>query len=110
MTDPARVHGGYAPSPTTVAPPLPQLPADVAVALAAGVDTNPAGAERLRLYWTTGEGGRVKIRWGTEGAYTRCVHLLTEHLGVRAAGYCALRCREATGEYPGQGKDSRPGV
>lgn len=103
-----RVAGGYDP------PPLPPmfLPPEVAVALAQGAGnvTNPAGTEALRRYWTTGEGGRVKVRWGTEGAYTRCVRLLTEHLGTRARGYCALRCLEATGQYPGAGIDSRPGV
>lgn len=67
---------------------------------AGGADRNRGGAETLRRYWTVGEGG-AKIRWGTGGDFTRCVEQLTEHLGVRAKGYCALRHREMNGVWPG---------
>lgn len=57
-------------------------------------------AERLRRYWTTGEGG-LKIRWGTPGDWTRCVRYLSEYMPGRAEGYCNLLHRRATGIYPG---------
>lgn len=67
---------------------------------AGGADRNRGGAETLRRYWTVGVGGQ-KIRWGTPGDWTRCVQQLTEHLGPRAKGYCALRHKEMNGYYPG---------
>lgn len=78
--------------------------------LAAGLNTNPAGTERLREYWTTGEGGRVKVRWGTEGAFTRCVGQLRKYLPVpgMAEGFCATACKRATGSWPGEGESSAP--
>lgn len=54
---------------------------------AGGADRNRGQAEVLRRYWTVGAGGQ-KIRWGTPGDWRRCVALLSEHLGPRAAGYC----------------------
>lgn len=64
--------------------------------------------ERLRRYWTTGEGG-LKIGWNTPGDWYRCVSHLSKYLGPRAKGYCTLRHKEATGFWPGQqenlGKD-----
>ena len=81
-----------------------------AAALAAGIDTNPAGAERLREYWTTGA-GNAKIRWGTPGPFTRCTKLLKEHMPApgQAEGYCANLCKRATGSWPGEGASSAPG-
>jgi hypothetical protein len=70
---------------------------------AGGADRNRGGAEKLRRYWTVGEGG-AKIRWG-HGAktedFTRCVRYLSKYLGGRAKGYCALRHKEMNGFYPG---------
>jgi hypothetical protein len=71
---------------------------------AGGVDRNRGGAEQLRRYWTRGEGG-AKIRWGTGGDFTRCVEHLTEHLGARAKGYCALRHKEMNGMWPGDARN-----
>lgn len=34
----------------------------------------------LARYWTTGEGGVAKIRWGTDGDLTRCHRLLREYI------------------------------
>jgi len=68
--------------------------------LAGGADRNRGNAERLRRYWTVGEGG-AKIRWNTDGDWTRCEHELSKHLGERAKGYCSLRHREMTGRWPG---------
>jgi hypothetical protein len=70
---------------------------------AGGADRDRGGAEKLRRYWTVGEGG-AKIRWG-HGArtadFTRCVALLSKYMGNRAKGYCALRHKEMNGFYPG---------
>ncbi len=66
-----------------------------------GADKNRGNAERLRRYWTKGEGA-AKIRWGTDGDWTRCVAELSEHLGPRAKGYCTLRHHDALGYYPGE--------
>jgi hypothetical protein len=57
-------------------------------------------AESLRKYWIRGEGA-VKIRWGAEGDFTRCVRQLRKYLGARTEGWCALRHREAAGMWPG---------
>ncbi|MFC9941250.1 hypothetical protein [Nocardiopsis alba] len=58
-------------------------------------------AESLRRYWSTGEGGRTKIRWGTSGDYRRCVRHLTKYMGPRARGYCANLHRRNVGYWPG---------
>lgn len=55
------------------------------------------GAEKLRQYWTVGEGGLMKIRWGTPGSWTRCHRHLTKYLGPRAAGYCTNLCQRMGG-------------
>lgn len=67
---------------------------------AGGLDRNRGNAEKLRHYWTVGEGG-LKIRWGTGGDWTRCVRHLSKYLGPRAKGYCALRHKEMTGLWTG---------
>jgi len=73
---------------------------ELAETKAGGADRNRGQAEKLRRYWTVGEGGQ-KIRWGTPGDWTRCVALVEKHLGPRAKGYCALRHKEMDGYYPG---------
>ncbi len=67
---------------------------------AGGPDKNRGGADKLRKYWTVGKGG-AKIRWGSEGDWTRCVTQLSKYLGPRAKGYCALRHKEMNGIWPG---------
>lgn len=67
---------------------------------AGGVDRNRGNAEKLRRYWTKGEGA-AKIRWGTPGDWKRCVRYLGKYMGPRAKGYCQLRHKEATGVYTG---------
>lgn len=74
--------------------------AERSLTAAGGADRNRGDAERLRRYWTFGEGGQ-RIRWGTPGDFTRCVAELDEHLGIRAKGYCALRHKEMNGVWPG---------
>ena len=72
----------------------------LAITAAGGADRNKGGAEKLRRYWTIGEGG-AKIRWGTGGDWTRCVRQLSKYMGPRAKGYCALRHKEMTGMWTG---------
>jgi DNA-binding ferritin-like protein len=74
--------------------------AEYALVAAGGLDRNRGQAEKLRRYWTTGKGG-AKIRWGTDGDWTRCVRNLSKYLGPRAKGYCALRHKEMNGIWPG---------
>jgi hypothetical protein len=57
-------------------------------------------AERLRRYWTTGKGA-AKIRWGTEGDWTRCYRQLRKYMGVRAKGYCQNLHKRSTGVWTG---------
>jgi DNA-binding ferritin-like protein len=72
----------------------------LSITAAGGADRNRGNAEKLRRYWTIGEGG-AKIRWGTGGDWTRCVRQLSKYLGPRAKGYCALRHKEMTGLWTG---------
>lgn len=55
------------------------------------------GTEKLRQYWTVGEGGLMKIRWGTPGSWTRCHRHLTKYIGPRANGYCTNLCQRMGG-------------
>ena len=68
------------------------------VVAAGGLDQNRGNAEKLRHYWTRGEGA-AKIRWGTPGDWKRCVKHLGKYMGVRAKGYCQLRHKDALGFY-----------
>lgn len=54
----------------------------------------------LRTYWTRGAGA-AKIRWGTDGSFSRCVRLLGKHV-TRPQGLCAEYHKEATGEWPAE--------
>jgi hypothetical protein len=73
---------------------------EFSIQAAGGLDRNRGNAEELRRYWTKGKGA-AKIRWGTEGDWTRCVRHLSKYMGVRAKGYCQLRHKEVTGVYTG---------
>lgn len=75
-----------------------------ALIAAGGADRNRGGAEKLRRYWTVGEGA-AKIRWGTGGDWKRCVRQLTKYMGPRSKGYCALRHKEMNGFWPGDKKN-----
>jgi hypothetical protein len=65
-----------------------------------GTLKNPKGTERLMVYWTTGEGGTVKIRWGTDGSFRRCVRHLRKYFPKDPKGLCANLHHRATGEWP----------
>jgi len=60
----------------------------------------PGPGHNLRNYWVRGEGA-VKIRWGTDGSFARCVSLLGEHV-KNPQGLCAEYHKAATGEWPAE--------
>jgi len=57
----------------------------------AGKELSPSdikNTEKLKRYWTVGEGA-AKIRWGTPGSWRRCYKHLVKYVGPRIApGYC----------------------
>jgi hypothetical protein len=61
-----------------------------------------ASTERLRQYWEHGKGGLETARWGTPGAMKRCIKANRTHMRD-PGGYCALRHKAATGEWPTEG-------
>lgn len=62
---------------------------------------NP-NAVRLRRYWTRGEGGKLKVRWGTPGDWTRCVKYLSKYVNPeQSKRMCANYHRTMTGMWPG---------
>lgn len=66
---------------------------------------NQKKATHLRKYWVSGVGA-VKIRWGTEGDFTRCERQLRKYLGAKAKGYCAKRHKETVGFWPGDKRNT----
>lgn len=63
---------------------------------------------RLLRYWTRGKGA-LRIRWGTDGSFNRCVRLLRPKLPPKydVKGLCANLHKRATGEWPAEkGVDS----
>lgn len=64
--------------------------------------THPVDTDRLRDYWTHGEGA-AKIAWGVPGDFDRCRANLAEHIKPQYLnGYCANRHKDAIGVWPGQ--------
>lgn len=64
--------------------------------------TNPEDTDRLRDYWTHGEGA-VKIGWGAPGDFNRCRLSLAEYVKPEYLnGYCANRHYDALGFWPGE--------
>jgi hypothetical protein len=61
-----------------------------------------ASTERLRQYWEHGKGGTVTARWGTPGSMKRCIAANRTHM-TDPGGYCALRHKRATGQWPTEG-------
>lgn len=89
---------------STAGKPFQALQASAVLAPEFYVDLLPllarGNAEQLRQYWTTGEGGKVKIRWGVGGDFYRCVKHLRKYMGTRSKGYCNLLHKRALGFYP----------
>lgn len=74
---------------------------DVELELARERDVNaPGGGHDLRNYWVRGEGA-VKIGWGTDGSFARCVSHLGKHV-KNPQGLCAEYHKAATGEWPAE--------
>lgn len=64
--------------------------------------THPVDTDRLRDYWTKGEGA-VKIGWGTPGDFNRCRAELAAYVKPQyLSGYCANRHYDALGFWPGR--------
>lgn len=64
--------------------------------------THPVDTDRLRDYWTHGEGA-AKINWGVPGDFDRCRALLAEYVKPQyLSGYCANRHFDALKKWPGQ--------
>ena len=59
--------------------------------------------ERLMTYWTKGEGA-LKIRWGQDGDFDRCVRELAKHVpaSIDVKGLCSNLHKRALGVRPGQ--------
>lgn len=82
-----------------------------------GKGTGSGGnAQTLRNYWEnhpTSHGKVSGLTWGVPGDFMKCVHRVEKFMAPeKAKGYCALRHRAATGEWPGPhahggGKGSR---
>lgn len=60
--------------------------------------------DQLKRYWLHGEGA-LKIRWGTPGAFDRCVRALRDDFPQNPEGLCANLYHEATGRWPGEHRD-----
>lgn len=65
--------------------------------------TNPQDSQRLRTYWTRGEGA-AKIRWGQPGDFNRCRRQLAKYVPNPSylAGTCANLHYVALGVWPGR--------
>lgn len=78
--------------------------------MAAGQEMTPGdvkATEKLRQYWTTGAGA-IKIRWNTDGDWTRCVRQLSKYMTRdQAEGYCQNLHKRATGRYTGDAAHRR---
>jgi len=74
---------------------------DIELELARERDVNvPGGGHDLRNYWVHGPGA-IKIGWGTDGSFARCVAQLGKHVS-RPQGLCAEYHKAATGEWPAE--------
>lgn len=68
---------------------------------------NAGNGVQLKAYWLTGAGA-AKIRWNTDGDFTRCVREIRKYAakeGFSAEGYCARLHKAATGTWPGDKKN-----
>lgn len=58
--------------------------------------------EQLMRYWTTGKGG-IRLAWGTDGSFDRCVRELSRYVPeAQVKGLCARLHKRATGEWPAE--------
>lgn len=73
------------------------------------VEAQSSMPPKLKRYWLAGEGA-VKIRWGTPGAFDRCVNALRGKFPQNTEGLCANLYHEATGEWPGANREKKSSV
>lgn len=64
------------------------------------IDESNPNTRRLVEYWVHGEGA-VKVRWGTDGSFDRCVRHLSDKVRD-PKGLCAELHKKATGEWPAE--------
>ena len=71
--------------------------------------THPEETNRIHNYWTKGKGA-AKIRWGTNGDFTRCTRQLRKYIEPRFLNRtCAQWHHDALGYWPGElGKPGNP--
>lgn len=70
--------------------------------MAGGKEVTPSdkrNTDRLHAYWSKGQGS-IRIAWGTEGDWTRCVANLSKYMSD-AEGYCSKMHHEVLGYWPG---------
>lgn len=72
--------------------------------MTAGREATPkdaANTQRLMEYWAHGKGA-IKIRWGTDGDFDRCVTELGKYVSPGIVkGLCSNLHQRATGARPG---------
>lgn len=61
-----------------------------------------ASVDALDRYWTVGEGGVKRVRWGTDGSMKRCIRLMRKYFPADPGGRCANLHKRATGEWPAE--------
>ena len=69
--------------------------------MVAGKEVSPQdkrNTDRLHRYWSKGQGA-LRISWGTEGDFRRCVTNLSPHL-KDPEGYCAKMHHDVLGYWP----------
>lgn len=64
------------------------------------IDESNPNTRRLVNYWVKGEGA-IKVRWGTDGSFSRCVQHLSDKVRD-PKGLCAELHKKATGEWPAE--------
>ena len=68
-------------------------------------ETKAGNAAALRRWYEAGGDGQ--INWGTPGDFMQCVRKASQYMTAeQAKGFCAIRHRRATGNWPGQGHKS----
>jgi peptidoglycan hydrolase-like protein with peptidoglycan-binding domain len=84
---------------------IPDATLAVSILMEAKATADPRFRHLLK-YWTVGEGGMTKIRWGTPGDGKRCIRHLTKYIGPKAPGFCQNLHRKMVG---GTNMGSGPG-
>lgn len=73
-----------------------------------GAQRHPAATARLMTYWAHGKGA-LKIQWGKDGDFDRCVIELGKYVGPGVVkGLCSNLHQEATGARPGHAPGETP--